>query len=129
MSCTGCNKKQVFDPDKSGLQYSYVDGAPAFLTGRDGQIYLLDRCVVSSLKSPVGGWGVSLWIKGNLTFIPGTGPTNVFQGAVETLKLNGISFTFRDLWLNLNLLWLERVSPKYQKVSFDSLLELTKNNF
>lgn len=128
MSCPNCKDVDVFIPDRSGLQYSRVSNVRQ-VTGKDGRTYSLTACLVPSLKSPQGGWWVKLWVKGHQLTVGGINPTDTFANAKSLFRLNEITVPDIDLWINLNIQWVERTSKKYLKVSLESILELVTPNY
>jgi len=128
MSCSTCKKVKVIEPDKSGLQYTLVPNIRS-LMGRDGKLYPINASLIPRLRSPIGGWGVELYIHGQHTTINGSRAAEIFLNSKAILDLNEISYTDPNLWFNLNIQWVSRAIDKYQHVKLDQLLEIATPNY
>ena len=128
MACGTCSKIKQYDPDKSGLQYSLAYGVTV-VEGKTGKQYPINSCLIDKPHMPRGGWSIVLWIHGQRTVVNGSTYRTVFLKTKELLELNNFSYTDLDIWLNLNIQWLENAINKYQSVVLESLLKLAQPNY
>lgn len=95
------------------------------VTDLNGRVHSLDQSLVHPQVRPRRGWDVVLVINGSVTRVTGQSPKAVFLAAKRALSINQAEFTDIDLWLNLNIQWLDRLPPgKPRIVDIDRLLEI-----
>ena len=124
MSCSTCNKvAPIMSMGRSGLDYTLTPGV-TYVTTYTGQNLPISAPLVSAPHGPIGGWGVRLFINSQQAVIQGRSATEVYSAAALLLDTNGISFTPQDLWLNLNIQWLQNQVAKYRVVKLEELLSL-----
>lgn len=93
-----------------------------FVVGKNGQPQTLNKSLVAEGRSPSGGWGVRIRIKGQVHQFSGANASAVYTAVRKTLVLNGISISERDLWLNLNIQWIKSCNEKYQMIRLADLM-------
>lgn len=125
MACTNCNEKPAapVKPVSPEATLLYTTSQSELL-GRDGARHSLSQPLIPAPHRPRNGWGARFTIKGQEHSVKGSSGKAVFREAKSLFKLNGIRVSDRDLWFNLNIQWLERAVPKYQKVLLDDLLAI-----
>lgn len=124
MSCA-CNKVHAdVDPSKNGLQYSFIEPAVLFFDGKSIMTPLFPPA-----RAPRGGWYFDLYLMGHITRINKPKPHLIAEEVARLLTLNEILYTPAQLWLNLNIQWVTRAIPKYQKVRLQDLLNISTPNF
>lgn len=124
MSCSTCNKvAPVMSMGRSGLDYTLKPGVN-YISTQSGHNLALNVPVVESPHGPVGGWHVKLFINSQQTEVRGRTAREVFDAASLLLSMNDVLFTEPDLWLNLNIQWLQNQVAKYRIVEVSELLSL-----
>jgi hypothetical protein len=124
MSCSTCNKVKVpVSMGHSGLNYT-VQPEASPITDRFGKVVDLSQPIAKKPHSPLGGWGVDFFINSIQTHFDGAGPDIVYQNVARTFDLNRIDYTRADLWLNLNIQWLQRVPKKYRRIALSQLMSV-----
>jgi hypothetical protein len=123
MSCNTCNKVKKVSLGQSGLNYT-LDLEAAPITDRFGKIVDLSQAIAKRPHSPVGGWGVSFYVNSVKTDFSGLTPDSVYREVAKVFDLNGVDYTHADLWLNLNIQWLQRVADRYRRISMTQLLSV-----
>jgi hypothetical protein len=107
MACPGgCNKKEA--PVDSPV-FSYTTSSD-IVTAWDGRRYALNG-PVNDVR-PRGGYRAKFPVKGHVQQVSGRTPQEAFASAVALFRANGIEVdaeVTRNLWLNLNIQWAERV--------------------
>lgn len=126
MSCTNCDKVVTASP-YAGMHFT-VDPQIQRITGRDGKQYVLDGCLVTKTRKPRGGWGVTVVVNNQTLRVQGSSSTEVFNNVKSILELNGFSVSDRNIWLNLNIQWLDNTVDKHQKVTLPMLLEIVSSD-
>lgn len=96
------------------------------VTGIRGETLGLRQPLVVSGTAPSGGWASAVVINGTKLVTYGSSPVDVLSSMSEILDDNRISYRTQDLWLTLNMDWLERTPPKNRKVSLDSLMQVVE---
>ena len=94
------------------------------VTGKDGKAYALNQPLNGNAVQPSGGWKADIEVHGVPRTVTGRSGVAVFREAKRLLELNGAAFRELDLWLNLNIQWVQRVSDKHQVVTLSSLLSI-----
>ncbi len=118
MSCNSCLKVEPIDPLKHGLQYNVAEGAVSLAVP-----------AIPPMRRPRGGWAVEIYIHGQKSTVAGINARDVAYNVGQLLELNEVLYTLPQLWLNLNIQWVERAVEKYQKVSLDELLNIAIPNY
>lgn len=108
---------------RSGLDYTLKPGVN-YISTQSGHNLALNVPVVEAPHGPVGGWHVKLFINSQQTEVKGRTAYEVFNAASMLLSLNDIAFTEPDLWLNLNIQWLQNQVARYRMVEVRELLDL-----
>lgn len=122
MSCQTCNKvKPAVSMGHSGLNYTLNPTASA-IQDHFGKLVDLAQPVARRPHGPLGGWGVDFFINSIQTRFDGGGPDQVYHNVARVFELNNISYSPADLWLNLNIQWLQRVPKKYRRISMSQLM-------
>ena len=125
MSCSTCkNLDPIISVGRSGLDYVYKADVTHLAT-RTGQFISLEESVVKNPHGPSGGWSAVFFINSQRTTIPGRSPLEVFVNAAELFRLNNVPFTERDMWLNLNIQWLQKQVERYRIVQVEELFALS----
>lgn len=105
----------------SGLNYTLKpETEPIF--DHFGKVVDLTQPVAKRPHTPLGGWAVEFFINSIQTRFDGAGPDTVYQNVARAFELNHISYTRADLWLNLNIQWLQRVPIKYRRIALSQLM-------
>ena len=125
MACRTCGTVKEPVPASSALSFSTSANQ---VRGINGQLYSVKKSLVPSHQRPSGGWAATFEIQGQRINFTGPSARSSFVEARRLLKLNGVAIHDRDLWLNLNLQWLERVPKKFHLVSISALMELAAPN-
>lgn len=128
MTCNTCKKVDPVDPLKHGLEYSFAVQQSTVI-GKDGRSYSLIGPLIPRPYRPRGGWQAEIYIHGHKLPIKGLSAVEVFNESARLLTLNEVLYSKAQLWLNLNIQWVTRAIPKYQKVSLDTLLEISVPNY
>lgn len=84
----------------------YKATATTILSKRNKQVSILQPLFAPN-KRPRGGWGVTIKINGFAFNIGGIYPENTYGNLVSHLTINDIPYEPKDVWLTLNILWLE----------------------
>ncbi len=121
MSCQTCNKVKTVSMGHSGLNYR-LDVEIAPIADRFGKIVDLTQPIAKRPHSPLGGWGVDFFLNSIQTRFDGASPEIVYQNVARSFDLNAIDYTRADLWLNLNIQWLQRVPQKYRRISLSQIM-------
>ncbi len=127
MSCPNCpkgEKKAAVEPT-APTPLLYTPHADEVM-GRDGISYRFNQAFIPAPRQPRGGWGVRFRIKGQDHDVSGSSARRVFRDTKSLFSLNGIRVSDRDLWFNLNIQWVGRAVPKFQKVTIEDLLALAQ---
>lgn len=121
MACQNCDSKTP--PSGAALLYETEEVA---VLGRDGRMHDIQQSLLPKIIRPQRGWYVVLLVKGQTIRVEGSSAKQVFLKCRDQLDRNGVQISDLNLWLNLNIQWLER-SPRSNKltVSLDRLLALT----
>lgn len=93
---------------------------------KTGQTVPLNGPLVSGMKRPATGWTVRFRLNGVDKVVHGNNPQAVGNRARETLKQADVTFTEADLWLNLNLQWMEKMEHRNFKVDHAKLAALVQ---
>lgn len=128
MPCNTCRHVDPIEPHKHGLQYSFAQHVTT-VEGKDGRFYKLFEPLIPRPHRPRGGWSAVVVIHGQKSTITGMTAGEVFVNAERLLSLNEVLYTRPQLWLNLNIQWVERAIEKYQKVRLESLLAISIPNY
>lgn len=128
MACTTCDKVTIIEPGKHGLQYSLAPGQST-VTARGGKTFPIISCMIPRPHQPRGGWRVVIFIHGQKTEITASTYAGVAIDAKALLDLNEIKYTIADLWMNLNIQWIEHAIERYQTVKLQDLLYISTTNY
>lgn len=128
MSCSTCQKVEVFIPENSGLKYSLLPGIVS-VEGRSGKRYRIDTPLIPRPHKPRGGWKVKIYTFGHETVVSADNAQGVFSEVKRLLELNGFIQSDINIWYNLNIQWVEKAVEKYQNVMLDSLLTIGTTNY
>ena len=126
MSCSQCDKVANASP-YAGMHFT-ADPSIKHVTGRDGRRYAVDSCLVAKTRRPRGGWGVTLIVNKQTVTVDGSTSDEVFNKVKSTLKINDFDVSDHNIWINLNIQWLDKVVDKHQKVTLSMLLEIVAPN-
>lgn len=118
MACSTCNKV-------SSMNFAVTNNAK-FVTGRDGNSYPINSCLVARSRVPRSGWGVVFTINEQTVRVGGPTSASVYRSSKELFEKNDIVITEDELWLNLNIQWLERAVDKHQQVTLAELLRVSE---
>lgn len=121
MACSKCKKVEDLSIPEIALQYTTSETR---VLGRDGEMYLIQRNLVTAGVRPRQGWGVVIEINGQLIQIKGASAADTVDRAKKQLSLNDYRISNLNLWFNLNIQWLSRIESKHQNVKLESLLAL-----
>ena len=144
MACKTCKRLQAMAMDSAsyapraqapigeldvtdGLPYGLVPGTQYIGTSKMRRI-TVTSCAVPTMRTPRGGWGINILIKGQSHPIAGLKPRDVYTDVAELLTVNEIPFIDVDLWLNLNLEWVSRAVMRYQKITTEDLMKVAISN-
>lgn len=83
---------------------------------KTGRTVRLDRPFVAGTRRPSGGWHATFRINGTDLTFNGKTPQEVAAKVQKTHYDNGITLSAADVWLNLNLQWMERLDQAYFQV-------------
>lgn len=120
MACKNCQ-----DPVATSTSQLTYSAQADHVRGKDGVARSVSQPLVDKLNRPRGGWKALLTIHGQTQLVQEEDPKLVFSKAKELLSLNSIGFTERDLWLNLNIQWIERANEAKQKVRLSDIMAIT----
>lgn len=81
----------------------------------------LNGALLLGSRRPSGGWAAKFRIKGIDHVLSGKSAGDVARKTMALHKSNGESLSWEDVWLNLNLQWIERTDHKYFSVSHATL--------
>lgn len=125
MACSTCNKVEPTLPEVA-LRYS----APSrFYVNPFGDRFDIQTPLLASFWTPSGGWKVDVVINAQTIRVTGRTAKGVVSAVIALFKQNDQSVNLTDLWLNLNIQWLERTATKYRRVSIEELMTfVTLNN-
>lgn len=124
MSCQTCNKiKARISMGHSGLNYQ-LEPEAAPISDRFGKIIDLSQPIAKKPHSPLGGWGADFFVNSIQTHFDGETAEIVYQNVARNFDLNHIDYTRADLWLNLNIQWLQRVPKKYRRIDLFKLMSV-----
>jgi hypothetical protein len=88
----------------------------ANLTDGRGRTVPTDECLVN--MTPGEGWDVVVSVRGVPSPVSGTSPLRVVDTLAKRLESNGLEgVSVRDLWINLNIMWMGRVNPRHHRVA------------
>ncbi len=122
--CTSCLKRQAsqITYPKNGdmvtissvgvtrnLEDMFTTGQTTIIS-KSGQSISLSQALLRPYARPHAGWFVKFLIKGIPNKIKGASANDTFFNTKSILNLNNIEVSDNDLWVNLNLQWLERAS-------------------
>lgn len=124
MPCGSCQHVESDLPEVS-LRYAAPE---RFFTNAHGERFDLRRPLIRSDRSPTGGWRVGVVVNGQTVVVTGGSAKTVVKAVVALFKQNQQSVNLLDLWLNLNIQWLERTSEKYRLVSIEELVQFSTIN-
>lgn len=124
MSCGTCQHVESDLPEVS-LRYSAPD---RFYVNEHGDRFDVRSPLIRNDRSPTGGWRVSVVVNGQTLVVTGGSAKTVVKAVVALFKQNQQSVNLQDLWLNLNIQWLERTSEKYRLVSIEELVQFSTIN-
>jgi hypothetical protein len=93
---------------------------------RNGAVVPLYGSLIRSGKRPSGGWFFNFRVRGIDFKVNGISPQQVARQVHTKLKQNGVSISPADLWLNLNLQWMNRLDHEHFTVTREALTSLIK---
>lgn len=94
------------------------------VTLRSGKVVPLDHALVIGMRRPTGGWVATFRINGIDKTFTGRSPQELGNTVLREHQKNNVSLSVADLWLNLNLQWMERLDQKYFLVDRSELTKL-----
>lgn len=124
MPCGSCQHVESDLPEVS-LRYSAPERF--FVTATDDRLDIKTPLIRND-RTPTGGWRVNVVVNGQNLRVTGQSAKNVVKAVVALFKQNQQSVNLLDLWLNLNIQWLERTSEKYRLVSIEELIQFSTIN-
>lgn len=124
MPCGSCQHVESDLPEVS-LRYSAPERF--FVTATEDRLDIKTPLLRND-RTPTGGWRVSVVVNGQTIRVTGQSAKNVVKAVVALFKQNQQSVNLLDLWLNLNIQWLERTSEKYRLVSIEELIQFSTIN-
>lgn len=125
MACSTCNKVEPTLPEVA-LRYS---SPVRFYVNQHGDRFDVHTPLIESFWTPSGGWKVNVVINAQTIRVTGRSAKGVVNAVIALFKQNQQSVDLTDLWLNLNIQWLERTLQKYRRISIEELLAFaTLNN-
>lgn len=127
MACKNCPTIEPAEAHRSGLAYRMLDTQP-YVIGLRGKRYSIAQPLVFRPHKPRGGWTVEVWMHGMAHTFSAGDPFSVFTKVKAFLIINEQPAPDIEIWLNLNLQWLERAIEKYQHVTRDDLMLLAIPN-
>jgi hypothetical protein len=122
MSCNTCNK--VIDPNMNGLKYSFIGEPVLSISGLP-----IMKPMFGPARAPRGGWFFDIYLIGHSRRISGNTPRVVALEVMRLLDLNKLLYTPAQLWLNLNIQWVERAYEKHRIIDLSDLLAIAIPNF
>lgn len=126
MSCPNCpTPKEKPQTPASTLNFS---ASVDTVVGKDGKRYSIEGSLIPTGRRPSGGYRFQLTIAGHTASSPASTAREAFAEASRLLSTNGVEVSARDLWLNLNIQWLQRLDEKYHVVRLADLLEVASGN-
>jgi hypothetical protein len=122
MACTTCNPVPLAEPPPAPAG-PFVERTTTVtsVVGVNGQAYALNQPLIPPGHFPRNNCSAVVRIKGIDRTIDKPTCIEVFNEAMRIYQLNNEEFWFVNLWLNLNLQWIPRVSFKYQLVTVAQL--------
>ena len=124
MACDSCNKSEPVTP-AAAMTYAATASS---VVGKDGVRYQINKSLIPAGRKPTGGWKVSLLVNGQFVTADGGSAEAVHAEAARLLKLNGAVYSDLDLWLNLNIQWLQRLAEKFQVVRERDLMSVASGS-
>ena len=124
MPCGSCQQVNSTLPEVS-LRYSAPE---RFFVTASGDRLDVKTPLIREDRSPTGGWKVDVVVNGQTIRVTGQNARNVVKAVVALFKQNQQSVNLLDLWLNLNIQWLERTSEKYRLVDIGELIQFSTIN-
>lgn len=124
MACGSCKNVESNLPEVA-LRYSAPE---RYFVDRLGDRHDIRKPLLRSDRSPSGGWKVSVTVNEQVLRVTGRTPKNVVQAVIALFKSNQQSVNLLDLWLNLNIQWLERTPEKYRLVPLEDLVQFSTIN-
>lgn len=124
MACDSCNKSEPATP-AAAMTYAATASS---VVGKDGVRYQINKSLIPAGRKPTGGWKVSLLVNGQFVTADGGSAEAVHAEAARLLKLNGAVYSDLDLWLNLNIQWLQRLAEKFQVVRERDLMSVASGS-
>lgn len=94
------------------------------ILGVDSREHSLLTPLIRAPGRPLGGWRVTLPVRGQRIQVEGNTAIQVYNGARVLLTRNGVQVTPVDLWTTLNADWLSRTPEKYQIVRHSDLMSI-----
>jgi len=121
MACSKCKEVEDLTIPEIALSYTTTEKR---VIGRDGDLYLITRCLASTGVRPRQGWSVVITINAQNITITGASPSVVVDKVRKLIELNGLRISNLNLWFNLNIQWLSRIDSKHQVVKTEELIKL-----
>lgn len=127
MACPSCQKPKMSTPStETGLPYAAKVGT---ILDRQNRPISIGKLLLDQASPPHGMWRASIPVKGHFENVNGGDPYATFRQAKELMALNGVDVSDLDLWLNLNIQWLERSKkPQRHAVTLEALLTAASGN-
>ena len=121
MACPKC--KQVEDLSIPEIALKYTASTDRVI-GRDGETYLITKCLVSPGLRPRSGWSAVIEVNGQVLTVNGQSPSDTASAVRKLLATNNFRISNLNLWFNLNIQWVGRTLEKNQNVKLQSLLDI-----
>ena len=96
------------------------------VSAKNGVKLRLEHTLIDPYGVPKNGWGIRVNVNNSFINIEGDTPAKVYLGLERLLRLNNVEFTSEDCWLNLNLVWYDRVAPRHHMVHKRDLLAIAE---
>lgn len=122
-SCGGGDSLPVAPP-VSAMEFT---ASQTTVNLRDGTRSQLNRPLFSSMATPFGGkWSFSFVLNGTQHNVKGKRrPQDVANEVIQIYTANQTALSTADLWLNLNIFWLDKVAPEFWLLSKEQLYAAT----
>jgi len=129
MACPTCGKSQASTPVPSESESLNYSTALTQVASRRGGMLPIAGPLVDDSTPPRGSWRVMIPVAGHTQEVKGGSPKAVFNNAKSLLERNGVTISDANLWLNLNIQWLQRVTKAHlQPVTLEELMAVATGN-
>lgn len=101
------------------------------VSARAGGSEPLNKSLLNPAYPPRGGWWANIPVAGHVERVSGVSANDVFRKARALIDRNGAGLTDVNLWLNLNLQWLDPsrvLKPHMHPVAHEALMLVASGN-